>query len=381
MHKMLATIADPVEAVQFSKTRSICLLGWFTDREDKFTPEARAEAEQIAELLLAGHPRKNAQGETIQMSIDEAFALYDEQDKVQRRGLEHVSLSPPPTFPKVDLPLAVTAAPKGRVTFIREILATIADPVAAAVSAKDNAIWLMKDLPEYSEFSFTPEGEMLIKDPNEYSEFTFTPEEIAEAKRVAEILLAGLPCNQQQHITKESDKDQRRAQARLTLQRHSWLKPYLAGLASSLSSPPKKPNGAAPASNVVDNSGRYEPVTRDAPELAKLEAVWVTRIFDGDVDGKYQNDRSQLAFAVACELVRAGFDDGFIARVLMTTKCGVYVQEANPAYGLAGTLRRAHDFVIDPDLEAMNSKQRCYRLATRPVLSHGTAILIFLVAK
>ena len=82
----------------------------------------------------------------------------------------------------------------------------------------------------------------------------------------------------------------------------------------------------------------------------------MTRIFDGDVDGKYQNDRSQLAFTVACELVRAGLDDNFIARVLMTTKCGVHVQEANPAYRLAGTLRRAHDFVVDPDLEAMNSK-------------------------
>jgi hypothetical protein len=34
----------------------------------------------------------------------------------------------------------------------------------------------------------------------------------------------------------------------------------------------------------------------------------------------------------------------------------VHVQEANPAYRLARTLRRAHDFVIDPDLEKMNSK-------------------------
>ena len=99
----------------------------------------------------------------------------------------------------------------------------------------------------------------------------------------------------------------------------------------------------------------YEALTRDAPELAKLDAVWVTRIFDGDVDGKYQNDRSRLAFAVACELVRASLDDDFIARVLMTTKCGVHVQES-PAYRLPRTLRRAHEFSIDPDLEEMNSK-------------------------
>jgi hypothetical protein len=43
--------------------------------------------------------------------------------------------------------------------------------------------------------------------------------------------------------------------------------------------------------------------------------LWITRIFDGDTDGEYQGDRSRLAFAVACELVRLGLDDQFIARV------------------------------------------------------------------
>jgi hypothetical protein len=102
-------------------------------------------------------------------------------------------------------------------------------------------------------------------------------------------------------------------------------------------------------------SGPYEPVTRDAPELAKLEDQWVTRIFDGDVDGKYQSDRSRLAFAVACELVRAGIADEFITRVLMTTRCGAHVQES-PAYRLGRTVRRAHEFAIDADLEEMNTK-------------------------
>src|SRR5262249_61107169 len=70
---------------------------------------------------------------------------------------------------------------------------------------------------------------------------------------------------------------------------------------------------------------------------------------------KYKNDRSRLAFAVACELVRAGLDDDFVARVLMTTQCGVHVQES-PAYRLPRTIRRAHEVAIDPDLEAMNSQ-------------------------
>ena len=319
----VAKIADPVEAVKWAKRASVILLGRCADYKDKeFTPEVIAEAEQVAELLLAGRPRKNAKGETIEMSVPEALALYDEQAKAElkaeRQPLEHVSLSPPPVFPKVGLPLAITAfRPSGKkaskwwVTTVREgVLAPIADPVKAAECAKDWARSFMKDL---------------------YGEFKFTPEKIAEAKWVAEILLAGLP-----------------VAAAISARSMKEIK--------DPSSPPKKPNGAAPASNVVDNSGKYEPVTRDAPELAKLDNVWVTRIFDGDVDGKYQNDRNQLAFAAACELVRAGLDDDFIARVLMTTKCGMYVQEANPAYRLAGTLRRAHDFVIDPDLEKMNSK-------------------------
>jgi len=79
------------------------------------------------------------------------------------------------------------------------------------------------------------------------------------------------------------------------------------------------------------------------------------RIFEGDTDGTYQNDQSQLAFAVACELVRIKLDNFFIARVLMTTTCGGYVQE-RPYFRLSRTIRRAHEFAIDPDLEAMNSQ-------------------------
>jgi hypothetical protein len=137
--------------------------------------------------------------------------------KAVRQELEYISLSPPPTFPKVDLPLAITAARKGMVTSMREFLATY--PVEAAASAKDMAISLLKDL-------------------NDNGEIEFTPEVIAELKQIAEILLAGLPCNQQ-HITKQNDKDQ-------------------ASAASLPSSPPKKANGAAPVnppSSEIDETG------------------------------------------------------------------------------------------------------------------------------
>ncbi len=55
-----------------------------------------------------------------------------------------------------------------------------------------------------------------------YGEFKFTPEKIAEAKRVAEILLAGLP-----------------VAAAISARSMKEIK--------DPSSPPKKPNGAAPA--------------------------------------------------------------------------------------------------------------------------------------
>ncbi len=216
----VAKIADPVEAVQYAKRAAAILLGCYNT--DKRTPERIAEAEQLAEELLAG-PRKNAKGETIEMSVLEAIALYeDEQDKaaeVQRQHLEPISLSPPPTYPKVGLPLAITGSPyKWRVTSIREHLANITDPVEAAEWAKVWAVSLMQDL-----------------DPNrELADFT--PEEIAELKRTAETLLAGHPCNQ--HIMKRNDKDQTSA-------------------ASSPSRPPTKLNGV-PASNVVGKSAPVE---------------------------------------------------------------------------------------------------------------------------
>jgi Mesyanzhinovviridae DNA primase len=116
-----------------------------------------------------------------------------------------------------------------------------------------------------------------------------------------------------------------------------------------------KPKDQEASGETFTPSEDYEPVTRDAPELAEFDAMWARRIFEGDVDGKYKNDRSRLAFAAACELVRAGLGDEFIARALMTTQCGVHVQES-PARRLPRTIRRAHEFAVDPDLEAMNSQ-------------------------
>src|SRR5262249_15309193 len=80
-----------------------------------------------------------------------------------------------------------------------------------------------------------------------------------------------------------------------------------------------------------------------------------TANYEVPTDGNYKKDPSQLAFSVACELVRVGLDSRFIARVLMTTTCGGYVQE-RPGFRLLRTIRRAQEFAIDPDLEKKNSQ-------------------------
>jgi hypothetical protein len=97
---------------------------------------------------------------------------------------------------------------------------------------------------------------------------------------------------------------------------------------------------------------RYAPITRDDLESGNVDAALITRIFNGDTDGKYKND---LAFAVACNLIRLRFNEHFITRVIMTTACGAHVQE-QPEYRLPRTMRRARDYMIDPDLEMMNSR-------------------------
>jgi hypothetical protein len=117
--------------------------------------------------------------------------------------------------------------------------------------------------------------------------------------------------------------------------------------APAAAAPPTPDKPAIPSFKLVDT---YEPVERDAPELAKLNATWMARIFDEDPNA----DPKKRAFGVTCELVRAGVDDNFIARVLMTTSCGKHIQE-RPTQRLPRALRRAHEVAIDPDLEKMNS--------------------------
>jgi hypothetical protein len=114
----------------------------------------------------------------------------------------------------------------------------------------------------------------------------------------------------------------------------------------------KRKHQEPPKADLYKPSNEYEPINCDTPELAGLDAVWVGRIFEGDTEGAYQNDQNLPS---QWRVNSSASDLRFIARVLMTTACGTYVQE-RPAYRLLRTIRRAHEFAIDPDLEKMNSQ-------------------------
>jgi hypothetical protein len=76
-----------------------------------------------------------------------------------------------------------------------------------------------------------------------------------------------------------------------------------------------------------------------------------------DYSADYGGDHNRAEFALVCEAIRVGIDDGAIARLLMDTrrKFGTHTRE-KPSYRLSRIINRGHEFAIDPDLAEMNSK-------------------------
>jgi len=261
MRKELATIADPVEAVQFAKTRSVALLGWFTAREDKdkFTPIA--EAEQIAEGLSLIR-------ETIQATIadpvklagfndDREFKFTPElitklkqtieiflagfpcnQQRITKPEMTGTSTTDHIPFPKSleHLPFTI---PLEEVAEIindgRKLLTTVADPMYAVQWAKCVSMALL------DQGKFTP------------------PEGIAKADQITEVLLTDrpdikklYPCKNakgeiiQMSIIEAFTVAPGKEAAVVKLGR-IWLQRIRDAHAANVpSSPPKKFNGVAP---------------------------------------------------------------------------------------------------------------------------------------
>lgn len=134
------------------------------------------------------------------------------------------------------------------------------------------------------------------------------------------------------------------------------LRAALANTIAPAESTHKAPKLGATESFIL--SGRYERIDQNDPRLTALEDKWRRLGVQGEVDGKYGDDRSRavMAFATAC--VRAGIDDDVLASCLMKWEIGAHIrdQKGGVARALKRTIERAKEFVVDPDLAEMNAK-------------------------
>jgi hypothetical protein len=113
----------------------------------------------------------------------------------------------------------------------------------------------------------------------------------------------------------------------------------------------------APEDGAFRSSSQYEPIDLTDPLFTKLGPQWLEMIVADDYSADYEGDRSRAEFALVCEAVRVGIDDGAIARLLMDArrKFGAHTRD-KPSYRLPRIINRGHDFATDPDLADMNSK-------------------------
>ena len=73
----------------------------------------------------------------------------------------------------------------------------------------------------------------------------------------------------------------------------------------------------APKGQKFTPSGKYEPIEPDDPLLAKLDDKWRAMLTAADYAAEHGGDRSRAEIAFAAMAMRAGIDDGTIARCLM----------------------------------------------------------------
>ena len=106
-----------------------------------------------------------------------------------------------------------------------------------------------------------------------------------------------------------------------------------------------------------NQSNQYEPIDLIDPLLSKLEPQWLAMIAADDYSAGYGGNCSRAEFALVCEAIRVGIDDGVIARLLMDARrqFGGHTRD-KPSYRLPRIINRGHDFAIDPDLADMNSE-------------------------
>ena len=98
----------------------------------------------------------------------------------------------------------------------------------------------------------------------------------------------------------------------------------------------------------------YEPIEPDDPLLAKLADKWRAMLTAVDYAAGYDGDHSRAEIAFATAAMRAGIDDGTIARCLMDERRPFGSDTRTSNRRLVRLIARAHDYAADPLLEQMN---------------------------
>ncbi len=109
-------------------------------------------------------------------------------------------------------------------------------------------------------------------------------------------------------------------------------------------------------------------LSNDLPKGASLESLPATvsdrtRMLisngsDPDDPGKYPS-RSEVLFAVLCEMVRAGVPDDLMASVILDPDYGIsghVLEQPNPRRYAQRQIQRAHDEAVDPALRELNDQ-------------------------
>jgi hypothetical protein len=100
-----------------------------------------------------------------------------------------------------------------------------------------------------------------------------------------------------------------------------------------------------------------EAVATDDPRLAALGPKWIELGTKGAGPAGPEGARSEGLFGFTCQCVIANISDDLIASVLMHWKIGEHVRDqSNVERALSRTIGRAHEYVADSKLFAMNEK-------------------------
>jgi len=99
---------------------------------------------------------------------------------------------------------------------------------------------------------------------------------------------------------------------------------------------------------------KYEPIEPDDPLLAKLGEKWLAMLTAADYAAVHGGDRSRAEIALAAVAMRAGIDDGTIARCLMDERRQFGSNTRASERLLTRVIEKAHQYADNPVLERMN---------------------------